>query len=91
MLHLNHFTLGLVFQLSKWPPNLNFLPYIEEEYNNHPKYIEEEVKHHPSKYIEEGEPEIGISDRIDRGRSPFFKLENVYPLFPPGTSPFAKR
>ena len=25
-LHLDHFTLGLVYQLSKWPPNLKFFP-----------------------------------------------------------------
>ena len=27
-LHLDHFTLGLVSQLSKWPPNLKFLPSV---------------------------------------------------------------
>ena len=27
-LHLNHFTLGLVSQLSKWPPNLKLFPFI---------------------------------------------------------------
>ena len=29
MLHLAHFTLGLVYQLSKWPPNLKFFPSID--------------------------------------------------------------
>ena len=29
MLHLDHFTLELVSQLSKWPPNLKFFPSIE--------------------------------------------------------------
>ena len=28
MLHLEHFTLGLVSQLSKWPLNLKFIPYF---------------------------------------------------------------
>ena len=28
LLHLNHFTLGLVSQLSKYPLNLNFFPHL---------------------------------------------------------------
>ena len=30
MLHLGHFTLGLVSQLSKWPPNLKLFPSIDD-------------------------------------------------------------
>ena len=30
MLHFDHFTLGLVSQLSKWLPNLKFFPSIGE-------------------------------------------------------------
>ena len=29
-IHLDHFTLGLVSQLSKWPLNLNFFPSTEQ-------------------------------------------------------------
>ena len=30
-LHFDHFTLGLVSQLLKWPPNLKFLPSIDPD------------------------------------------------------------
>ena len=31
MLHLDHFTLGLVYQLSKWPLNLKLFPSIDSD------------------------------------------------------------
>ena len=56
MLYLNHFTLGLVSQLSKWPPNLKFFPSIEEcvnkaeEQNNNNEENKPEKKKNATDY-----------------------------------------
>ena len=34
-LKVNHFTLGLVYQLSKWPPNLNFFSSVASTTADH--------------------------------------------------------
>ena len=46
MLHLDHFTLGLVSQLSKWLLNLKFFPSIEFDLDNlSTQYSEMRLEH----------------------------------------------
>ena len=63
MLHLNHFTLGLVSQLSKWPLNFKFFPSVVTGLQVHDEEREEKnLRDHFKAIMEDFEEKMEEKD-----------------------------